>query len=116
MERGDIPSTGSRFETRFNRLLRKAGLPLPQRQVEIHDGGRFVGRVDFAYPDVKILIEADGYLWHSGRQAWQSDGTKGNVFGLQGWLILRFTTEDLKERPDEVIETVRAALGGRFFD
>ena len=114
-ERGDIPATGSRFETRFNRLLRKARLPLPRRQVEIFDGGRFIGRVDFAYPEAKILIEADGYLFHSGRKAWQRDGRKGNVYGLQGWLILRFTTEDLKERPNEVIETVRAALGGRLF-
>ncbi len=114
-QRGDVRATGSRFETRFNRLLRNARLPLPERQVEIHDGDRFIGRVDFAYPHAKILIEADGYLSHSGRQAWQRDGTKGNHFGLQGWLILRFTTEDLKERPDEVIETVRAALGGRLF-
>lgn len=116
VQRGDIPATGSRFETRFNRLLRKAGLPLPERQVEIFDGDRFIGRVDFAYPDAKVLIEADGYLFHSGRQAWQRDGTKGNHFGLQGWLILRFTTEDLRDRPDEVIETVRAALGGRLFE
>ncbi|HEV3472383.1 MAG TPA: type IV toxin-antitoxin system AbiEi family antitoxin domain-containing protein [Actinomycetota bacterium] len=115
-KRGDIPATGSRFETRFNRLLRKAGLPLPERQVEIRDGDRFVGRVDFAYPQAKVLIEADGYLWHTGRQAWQRDAAKGNHLGLQGWLILRFTTEDLKERPHEVIERVRAALGGRLFE
>lgn len=114
--RGDIPATGSRFETRFNRLLRNAGLPLPDRQVEIFDGDRFIGRVDFAYVNARVLIEADGYLFHSGRQAWQRDGTKGNHFGLQGWLILHFTTEDLQERPNEVIETVRAALGGRLFD
>ena len=114
--RGDIPATGSRFETRFNRLLRNARLPLPERQVEIFEGDRFIGRVDFAYPDAKILIEADGYLFHSGRQAWQRDGSKGNVYGLQGWLILRFTTEDLKERPHMVVETVRAALGGRLFE
>ena len=114
--RGDIPATGSRFETRFNRLLRNAGLPLPDRQVDIFDRDRFIGRVDFAYVNARILIEADGYLFHSGRQAWQRDGTKGNHFGLQGWLILHFTTEDLQERPDEVIETVRAALGGRLFD
>ena len=115
-QRGDVPATGSRFETRFNRLLRKARLPLPERQVEIRDGDRFIGRVDFAYPDAKVLIEADGYLWHFGREDWQRDGTKGNHLGLQGWLILRFTTEDLKERPDEVIEMVRTALGGRLFE
>lgn len=116
VQRGDIPATESRFETRFNRLLRRAGLPLPQRQVEIRDGGRFIARVDFAYPTQKVVIEADGWLYHSGRKPSHRDGSKGNDLGLLGWIVLRFTTEDLRDRPDEVIEMVREALGGQLFN
>lgn len=114
-QRGDIPATESRFETRFHRLLRKAGLPLPTRQVEIFDGDRFIARVDFAYPVQKVVIEADGWLYHFGRKPSNRDGSKGNDLWLLGWIVLRFTTEDLRDRPDEVIEMVREALGGRLF-
>lgn len=115
-ERGDVPATESRFESRFNRLLRRAQLPLPQRQVVIRDGDRFIARVDFAYPTQKVVIEADGWLYHSGRRASHRDGSKGNDLGLLGWIVLRFTTEDLRDRPDEVVEMVREALGGRLFN
>ena len=78
-------------------LIRRAGLPPPQPQFRVLDGGRFVGRFDFAYPDAKLIIEVDGYRWHSGNQAWQRDRKRDNVLNRLGWTILRFTAEDLKD-------------------
>jgi hypothetical protein len=47
------------METLLARALRQNGLPAPVPQFEIFDQGRFVARVDFAYPDERIVIEYD---------------------------------------------------------
>lgn len=115
-QRGDIPATGSRFETRFFALLRRAGIPLPERQFRIRDrDGRPIACVDFAWPDAKVVIEADGWLYHSGRKASNRDGWKRNDLRLLGMTVLQFTTDDLRERPAEVVMRVRKALGGSLF-
>jgi len=67
------PFTDSPLERKVWRLIREAGLPEPVRQYEIFDGPHFVARVDFAYPAHKLVIEADGYRYHTGRRAWEHD-------------------------------------------
>ena len=96
------------LETRLLRVLRKAGLPAPVVQ---HQVGRY--RVDFAYPGVRVAIEADGFAWHSSRRQLDRDSVRRNVLAVQGWTVLHFTWEQLHERPDEVVDAVRAALTGR---
>jgi hypothetical protein len=65
-------------ETRFLRLVKEAGLPLPTPQLKVFDGGRFLARVDFAYPEAKVAIEVDGYRYHSGYAAWNHDRQRRN--------------------------------------
>jgi len=93
-------------------LLRRAGLPRPEVQWEVRDHGRLLARVDFAYPHVKLGIEADGFRHHSGRVAWQRDRVRGNALTSRGWRILRVTWEDVTARPDELVVDVRKSLGG----
>jgi REase_MTES_1575/Transcriptional regulator, AbiEi antitoxin len=98
--------TQSALEAEVLRLLAKAGLPLPMTQFEIHDGRGFVARVDFAYPDKKLVIEADGYAYHSSRQDWQRDIARQNCLIRMGWGVLRFCPEDIFTRPNDVVRTV----------
>ena len=60
-------ATDSPLETRFLQLLRRSRLPAPRRQYEIHDEGTFIARVDFAYPEIRLAVEVDGYRFHSSR-------------------------------------------------
>ena len=115
--RGDIPATDSRFETRFFALLRRSGLPLPERQYEISaPDGRVTAIVDFAYPSAKVAIETDGWSFHSSKKAWQRDVTKANDLARCGWSLLRFTYADLRERPRDVLGRTSHAIGLRLFD
>ncbi|WFE23794.1 hypothetical protein O7621_11285 [Solwaraspora sp. WMMD937] len=51
-------------------LLHDAGLPRPVPQHKVADPqGRFIGRVDLAYPQWRIAIE-DGGDHHRGRATW----------------------------------------------
>lgn len=98
------------FETRLLRRLGRAGLPTPLAQHEIRDGGRLVAIVDFAYPDRKLAIEADGYRWHSGRARWERDLERRNRLTAMGWSVIHVTWEQLSKRSDDVVDRLRVAL------
>ncbi|MDQ3306013.1 MAG: DUF559 domain-containing protein [Actinomycetota bacterium] len=73
----------------------------------VHDAtGVFVAQVDLAYVLAQVAIECDGDQWHSGRQRRQADLDRQNRLVLAGWTILRFTWEDLVQRPHVIIERV----------
>lgn len=105
--------SASRFETRLNRLLLRSGLPA-LREFTIWNGGEFVARVDFSLPEGKVIIEADGFRWHSGRRAWQRDRDRRNQLTAMGWRVIQATWDDLTRHPDRLIEKIRALLQPRL--
>jgi very-short-patch-repair endonuclease len=100
----------SQLESMLLRVLRNARLPEPSRQHEIREMGKLLARVDIAYPDVQLAIEADGYRYHSGRIAWQKDLARRNALTSRGWRILHVTWEDLRKRRGHVVEEIRRTL------
>jgi very-short-patch-repair endonuclease len=98
----------STLETRLLRVLRAAGLP----PVVQHRVGRY--RVDFAYPGARVAVEADGFRWHSTRQQWDHDRARRNALTAMGWTVIHVTWEQLHQRPDEVIDSIRETLRGRL--
>ncbi len=98
------------LETRFMRLLKRARLPTPVCQHQIRDRGRLVAIVDFAYPDLRLAIETDGYRWHSGRIAWQRDLARRNALTRLGWHVIHVTAEDIERRPDATVDVLAQAL------
>jgi hypothetical protein len=101
----------SDLEGRFLELVRAAGLPLPEREVDVGDDDGWVGRVEFAYPERKLLIEVDGRCWHSSLLDLEADRRRDNRLIAAGWRILRITGEQVDQRPDEVVGLLRTALG-----
>ena len=116
LEQANVRPTESHFELRLFQALRKASLPLPERQFEIRDAGRLLGRVDFAYPWAKIAIEADSYAFHSGRDAWETGLARRNALTSLGWLVIHVTYRQMKSDMAEVAERVREALTPRLPD
>lgn len=100
------------FETRLLRLLKVARLPMPETQHEIRERGRLIAVVDFAYPDARLAIEADGYRWHAGRSRWRSDLTRRNAITTLGWRVIHVTWADLTEGREQLIPTLRSVLRG----
>lgn len=109
-EREGAGLSQSVLETKFLRLLKRARLPIPVQQFEVFLAGRRAF-LDFAYVDQRLAIEVDGYRYHSGIRSYQRDRDRNNALTNLGWRILRFTWKDVIERPDEVIEQIRRALG-----
>jgi very-short-patch-repair endonuclease len=102
--------TDSALETRLSYLLRRHRLPQPQRQVEVRDERGFIGRLDFAYPELMIAIEVQSYRWHSSRAAWGKDMERLNRLQALGWIVIQVTFEDLERRSAEVAQRIRAAI------
>ena len=72
------------------------------------DGSLFF--IDVAFRAVKLAIEIDGRLYHSGSDVFETDRWRQNLMILDGWCVLRFTSAMIDERPAEVMATVHQAL------
>ncbi len=105
------PESGSVLESMCRALLTLAGLAPEQTQLVVRDGAdRWIGRVDFAWPEQRLVVETDGFAFHADRRSYRADRRRGNALVLAGWGVLRFSWEDVVEHPDEVVVAVRAAL------
>jgi very-short-patch-repair endonuclease len=107
---GGEPVPKSVFETRLLRHLRAAGLPIPVRQHEIRVRGRLVARVDFAYPERRLAIEADSRRWHTGRVRWERDLARRNELTALGWRIVHVTWSELSSDPEGVARRIGEIL------
>jgi very-short-patch-repair endonuclease len=110
IEQRTVGVAESPLETRFLRLVRRFQLPSPEVQHVVRDGARQIARVDFAYPQLKVAIELDGYEFHSSRPAWARDRERANDLVRLGWSVLRFTWDDVNRGPEQVARVVRQAL------
>jgi very-short-patch-repair endonuclease len=96
----------SLLEVRMARLLRRHDIPMPEFQHWVTDHIR----VDFAYPELKIVIEVDGHGVHSTPEALAADLERQNRLVLLGWTVLRFTWKQVVKQPDVVARTVLDTL------
>lgn len=109
-------TSGSRSEAeqRMGRLLRRSGTGPWAPNFPLRDeSGQVVAEIDFAHLGLRIAIEVDGRAFHSDRRSFERDRSRQNTLVVGGWLVLRFTWEQITERPDEVVEIVLAAVAKR---
>ncbi len=99
----------------FESALRAIALDVPALhvvpQVPIDDRG-FVGRPDLVDVGRRIVIEADSHAFHSSRPQLRRDCVRYNALVLRGWLVLRFTWEQVMFDPEYVRAVLVAATGG----
>ncbi len=100
----------SAAEDRTHELLRAAGIVGWRANVPVLVGGRVIAVADVLFERHRLVIEVDGYRNHQGRDAFQRDRTRQNALVRAGYVVLRFTWEDLSRRPRSVIDDIRAAL------
>lgn len=101
---------GSGLEGRFLSIITGAGLPAPRRQVDLGSGD-WVGRVDFFYDDVGVVIEVDGAWHHEGVLDVRRDKRRAAALAAAGFRVLPLSEELIKRSPGEVVRLVRQARG-----
>jgi very-short-patch-repair endonuclease len=99
-------------ESRLRVRLVRAGLPRPVTQHVITRAGRFVARVDLAWPDLKVAVEYDGQ-WHDDPAQFHRDRQRLNQIVGDGWIVLHVTSKRMREDIDGVVAEIRSALATR---
>jgi very-short-patch-repair endonuclease len=97
----------------FESALRAVALRVPGLHVEPQVLVTSVepwARVDLADRDLRIVLEADSFEWHGHRAALASDAQRYNRLAVDGWLVLRFTWEDVLFRQEQVRRTLVDAV------
>lgn len=110
---GVDPASGSVLESLLRVLLWSSLLPRPVSQYVVRDQhGAFLARVDFCWPALRLVVEADGFAYHSDRAAYRRDRDRLNDLERLGWRVLRFTWEDVVSRPEHVLGLISECLAG----
>lgn len=106
VERAGGAVTESWLERELLALLSRSGVPLPECQTRVRHKGAFVGRVDFIYPELHIVIEVSGHRTHSTRAQRASDARRRNGLQAAGLQVLEFTFDDVVTDPDYVVASI----------
>jgi hypothetical protein len=96
-------------ELDFCDLVRRFGLPEPDRQFERVDGK---GRrwLDAVWEHARLVVEIDG-RWHMDVRAWWADMQRDNGLTLDGYRVLRFPAFVVRDNPEAVARQIAEALG-----
>ena len=99
----------SRLEERFAPFLRQNRLPLPRFNDWIILGDKRY-RVDCHWPDLRQIVELDGWDGHSTRTAFREDRARDRRLTAAGYTVTHITWNQLDDAPTEIAADLRALL------
>jgi very-short-patch-repair endonuclease len=97
--------TLSEAEDRLLDMVRKVGLPEPATNAPI---GNF--HVDFFWPRERLVVEVDGYAFHSSRRKFESDRRRDALLTARGLRVMRVTWRQIIDEPETVLVRIAQAL------
>jgi very-short-patch-repair endonuclease len=106
------PGAEAESERRLQRLLDEAGIGGWKGNYPIVVFGRRF-RLDIGFPEQLVDIEVDGWAHHRTKDRRQADLQRDNLLTRAGWRVLRFSWDDVADRPAYVLATIRSVLAGR---
>ncbi len=103
LDRRTFNLTDSELERRFLRLVRRAELPNPQTQQHLNGH-----RVDFYWPELRLVVEADSLLYHRTPAEQAADRQRDHDHAEAGLTSLRFTHAQITFEATRVVEVLRS--------
>jgi very-short-patch-repair endonuclease len=101
----------SHLEARVQRILREAGLPPFDRQVDVGDDDGWIARVDFLCRPLRVIVFVDGDRWHSGLVDRLGDRPQQTRLERTGFIIVRVPESMVFTYPRALVDMVRASIG-----
>jgi very-short-patch-repair endonuclease len=102
---GNLAFTRSHAEEVFLATLDRGGLPKPETNVRVRGL-----EVDCLFRAARLIVEIDGFTYHSSPAATERDHHRDQVLYLAGYDVVRFTWKQLDQQPDRVLAKVAGAL------
>jgi very-short-patch-repair endonuclease len=97
--------TRSESERRLLALIRKAGLPQPEANIRVD---RF--EVDFFWREQRLVVEVDGFAFHSSRAAFERDRRRDGALQAVGIRVIRVTWRQIVNEPEATVALLARAL------
>jgi very-short-patch-repair endonuclease len=99
----------SKLEERFAPFLRQHRLPLPRfNDWILLEGKRY--RVDCHWPELRLIVELDGWEGHRTRSAFQDDRARDRALKVAGYSVIHLTWNQLDSEPEVIVADLRALL------
>ena len=96
-------------ELLLHRLLHDAGIEGWVANPPLRIEGAVI-RPDVLLEAARLVLEVDGWAFHGGRDAFQLDRDRQNALVTAGFRVLRFTWQDLTDRPAAVATRITRTL------
>jgi very-short-patch-repair endonuclease len=96
----------SEAEEELLRLIRAGRLALPRTNARV--AGR---EVDFLWQQERLVVEVDGYAWHSSRNRFENDRDRDAALAAAGFTVLRVTWRRIADEPLVVVARIAFMLG-----
>jgi very-short-patch-repair endonuclease len=95
----------SELEEDFLALFLRHRFPHPETNVKLdrHE-------VDFLWRSERVVVEADSFAYHQGSVTFHADHARDLDLREDGYSVLRFDEQQLKEEPERIVAVVREAL------
>ncbi|HEU5061946.1 MAG TPA: DUF559 domain-containing protein [Solirubrobacterales bacterium] len=100
----------SALEERFGPFLRRYRLPLPRYNDWIALGDKRVC-VDCHWPEVRQIVELDGWQGHRTKTAFREDRARDRRLRVAGYSVIHITWNQLDDEPEAIAADLRALLG-----
>lgn len=100
----DPKLTRSEAERRFLELIRAARLPEPETNARVH-----AYEVDFLWRDQRLIVEVDGYAFHSTRRSFERDRRRDADLNARDHRVLRVTWRQITNEPEALVATLALA-------
>jgi len=66
--------------------------------------------IDIAFPTLKLGVEADGEMFHSGEEQEKKDKKRDANLAQMGWTIMRFREKDIEKNLPRVLDEIERML------
>jgi len=97
----EIPFVRSTAEIAYLRISDSLGIERPLVNATIEALGRHY-EVDFHWPQLRLIVEVDGYAFHGSRSQANRDRDREQILSMAGWSVHRFTRDQIVDDPGEV--------------
>jgi very-short-patch-repair endonuclease len=90
--------TRSEAERRLLALIRAARLPRPETNVVVSGY-----EVDLLWREQRVIVEVDGFAFHSTRQAFERDRARDAALQAAGYRVIRVTWRQIVDEPHALV-------------
>jgi very-short-patch-repair endonuclease len=66
--------------------------------------------LDFAFPDIRLCVEADGDYWHSIPGAKERDCNRDQTLARCGWTTLRFSETKINASTEQCVDEIARVI------